>query len=147
MADYKKQVAELSDSELAKDLAFSDMRSIRKINRDDFEKAGYILFRTDASVPYKNKAYATRQSKSNNPKTSPLRTEYYRQSDKLFKKLKATRPEVSSAPFAPYHPDVEEKIKQGLAETGQSKNGKKKMGGGKVKKNYAKGGGVRATNY
>ena len=146
MTDYKKQVAALSDSELAKDLAFSDMRAVRKINRDDFAKAGYILFRTDPSVSYKNKAYATRQSKSNNSKTSPLRTEYYRQSDKLFKQLKATRPEVSSAPFAPYHPDVEEKIKQGLAETGQSKNGKKKRGG-KIKKNYSKGGGVRPTSY
>ena len=123
MADYKKQVAALSDSELAKDLAFSDMRAVREINRDDFEKAGYILFRTDPSVSYKNTAYDTRQSESENSKTSPLRTKYYKESDKLFKKLKATRPEVSSAPFAPYHPDVEEKIKQGLAETGQSKNG------------------------
>ena len=119
---HKKYAESLSDKKLARNIALADIQTrYPQINSDDIAKAGYFMFRTDPSLIPQDEEYTRRQSKSKNPKQSPLRAAYFRELDKAFRKIKSTRPETRNAPFAPYHPDVEKMIKKGLSETQNKK--------------------------
>jgi len=142
---YEKEAKRLSDKQLARNVAIADIQTrYPQINRDDFAKAGYFMFRTDPSLVPQDEEFTRRQSESKNSKKSPLRGAYFRELDKAYRRIKSTRPETRNAPFAPYHPDIEKMIKKGLIET---RNKKLNKGGLPKKPTMTKGGSYKGKSH
>jgi hypothetical protein len=132
-------LAQLADEELAKKVAYEDLiRSMNSKTRqytipsEDLQKANFVgRVRTNIPAIERGKKFDARQAETRkrgeDPKKSALRRAYYKAYNDYYNRLKATRPESSAAPFAPYHPEMKSMIDKGLFETQQRKG---KEGGG-----------------